>query len=94
LKFTDDETKNNALKSFTIKTGIHNSALGQRTYTTSNLPKRAMTTAMRGMSLANRADIDYADLLQMAIERCKTPIKLSWDKVEFEAEVRNTAYDR
>ena len=53
-----------------------------------------MTTAMRGMSLATRADIEYAELLQNAQERCKNPIKLSWEKLKFEAQVPTTPAER
>lgn len=54
-------------------------------------PKHAKTMAVRGMSLATRANIDPVALVEQAKERCKQPIKLSWEDVKFEAEVKTSA---
>ena len=58
------------------------------------MAKKSMTIAPRGMSLATRANIDPIALVEQAKDRCKQPIKLSWENVEFEAEVATTAADR
>ena len=50
--------------------------------------------AVRGMSLATRANIDPVQLVEMAKERCKQPIKLSWEDVCFEAEVPKTKAEK
>ena len=50
-------------------------------------PKHAKTMAVRGMSLATKTSIDPRVLLEQAKEKCKQPIKLSWENVNFKAEV-------
>lgn len=50
--------------------------------------------AARGMSLATRANIDPMELVAMAKEKCKQPIKLTWDDVVFDAVVTTTPADR
>lgn len=55
---------------------------------------KAMTYAPRGMSLATRAEIDPIALIQNAKEKCKQPIKLSWENVQFEAEVAVSKAER
>lgn len=56
--------------------------------------KKAMTLAARGMSLATRADIDPITLIENAKERCKQPIKLSWENVRFAAQVSTTEAEK
>ena len=48
-------------------------------------PKHAKTMAVRGMSLATKTSVDVRVLLEQAKERCKQPIKLSWQDVKFTA---------
>lgn len=43
---------------------------------------------VRGMSLATKTTIDYRVLLERAKERCKQPIKLSWENVKFTAYIK------
>lgn len=50
--------------------------------------------AARGMSLATRANIDPLALVAMAKEKCKQPIKLTWENVKFDAEVSTTPAER
>jgi len=47
--------------------------------------------AIRGMSLATKAKIDPIAMVEQAKANCKQPIKLSWEDVRFEAEVKTTA---
>jgi len=53
-----------------------------------------MTYAPRGMSLATRANIDPIQLIENAKKNCKQPIKLSWENLRFEAEIKTTASER
>jgi len=49
--------------------------------------KPSKTMATRGMSLATKATMDPLKLVADAKDRCKQPIKLSWEDVKFEAEI-------
>ena len=58
------------------------------------MPKHAKTMAIRGMSLATKTSIDPIKMLDEAKKNCKQPIKLSWEDVRFEAEVKTTPAER
>lgn len=44
--------------------------------------------------MASRANIDTLEVVRQAQERCAQPIKISWDKVKFSAQVRTTKAER
>lgn len=56
--------------------------------------KKAMTYMPRGQSLATRANIDPIALVEQARENSKNPMKLSWENVQFEAEVKASPADK
>ena len=82
-------------KTYSLNTGLHHASgtISQGNYSgdldvvNATKAKKAMTLAARGMSLATRADIDPIALIQNAKEKCKQPIKLSWENVRFAAQV-------
>ena len=87
-----DEGKN-AQKTYSLNTGAGAAMIA--TSSQSNVQvQKAMTMAARGMSLATRAAIDPVALVEMAKEKCKQPIKLSWEDVRFEAEIKTLPQER
>lgn len=49
---------------------------------------------MRTQSLATRGDIDPIACVEQAKKLCKEPIKLSWQNVFFEVDVKTTEQER
>lgn len=55
---------------------------------------KAMTMAIRKMSLATRGDVDQLARLRAAKEQCAQPVKLSWENVNFSAWVPSTKAEK
>lgn len=49
---------------------------------------------VRSMSLLSRPDMDPVEIVALAKERCKEPVKLSWENVYFEVETPPTEADK
>jgi hypothetical protein len=45
----------------------------------------------RAESLATRGDIDFMSLINAAKEKCKMPVKLSFENICFDVRIKNNA---
>ena len=101
-----NDNPGNVKKTYSLNTGMKMGADGRMANSGSvsdnsagnlsnqKLPQKAMTMAVRGMSLATRAEVDPVALIERAKEACNQPIKLSWEDVRFAAEIKTTEAER
>jgi hypothetical protein len=48
----------------------------------------------RAESLATRGDIDFMSLINEAKKKCKMPVKLSFENICFDVQIKNNAQDK
>ena len=85
----DDQTlqKNQAKRNFSLNPGLMGAGMMSSNPSPLLDKKEVEKVAARTMSLATRPDTNPMELIELAMKRCKNPIKLSWEKVLYEVDV-------